>query len=212
MYKSKILFILLISFSVYCNGQNIDEYGICRTQKVDLGLSVKWAGYNIGATVPEEYGGLYGWADISGNKTSEKLKDYPSKNPPKNISGDVKYDIARSRWGRGWQLPSLAEMKELEEQCQWEWIIYHGVKGYKITGPNGNAIFLPAAGYREGTLTKCRNKTAHYWIGLLNDTTLPGGRYICSSSCALGFYDKGFVITSDARCQGNSVRAVIVDM
>ena len=118
---------------------------------VDLGLSVNWAGWNVGASAPDEYGGLYGWADPSGKKISGNNDEYPSANPPLNICG-TNYDIANVQWGHGWRLPTKAEMEELINKCKWEWGTYNNTKGYKVTGPNGNSIFLPAGGYRSGWL------------------------------------------------------------
>ena len=66
-------------------------------EAVDLGLSVKWASFNIGATSPTEYGKLYGWGDPTGNLTTETLDDYPSANPPVSICG-TKYVIATGIW------------------------------------------------------------------------------------------------------------------
>lgn len=65
---------------------------------IDLGLSVKWASHNIGAKKAENIGGKYGWGDPNGDKNSENNNDYPSANPPTNISG-TEYDIAKKTWG-----------------------------------------------------------------------------------------------------------------
>ena len=81
---------------------------------VDLGLSVKWAAYNVGASSPEEYGGLYGWADPTGEKKATNSSDSLSGTPPFNISG-TQYDIARAKWGEKWRLPTQQELKELSD-------------------------------------------------------------------------------------------------
>ena len=155
---------------------------------VDLGLSVKWANCNVGASSPEEYGGLYGWGDPTGENRSTNLDDYPSANPPNNISG-TRYDIARAKWGGSWRLPTLEEFEELHSKCKWElkwdrvmvrerkWIFfevdrevetgYKGVNGYKVTGPNGNSIFFPAAGNRYGEDVYYRGSRGDYWSGSL---------------------------------------------
>ena len=83
---------------------------------IDLGLSVKWAACNAGASSPEEEGTTF----------------YLSSG---NYGG---YDTGR------WRMPTVAEANELLESCTWEWGIYNGVNGYQVTGPNGNSIFLPA--------------------------------------------------------------------
>ena len=58
------------------------------------------------------------------------------------------YDAANVMWGSPWRLPTKVEFEELKAQCTWEWTTYDGGKeGYKVTGPNGNAIFLPSKGF-----------------------------------------------------------------
>ena len=67
-----------------------------------------------------------------------------------DISGNAQYDVAKAKWGGEWRMPTGEEMDELLNECTWTWELKEGVKGYKITGPNGNSIFLPAAGSRNG--------------------------------------------------------------
>lgn len=59
-------------------------------------------------------------------------------------------------WGGGWRTPSYKEMEELVLKCSWELTACDGVKGYKVTGPNGNAIFLPFGGavFSDGELNR----------------------------------------------------------
>lgn len=134
---------------------------------IDLGLSVKWAAYNVGASSPEGYGGLYGWADPTGEKASINDNDYPTPNPPKNISG-TQYDIAYAQWRGSWRLPKYEEFVELNNQCDWKWITYKGVMGYLVTGPNGNRVFFPAAGWRNGDSNAYdRGSRGCYWSGTL---------------------------------------------
>ena len=83
---------------------------------IDLGLSVKWAACNAGASSPEEEG----------------TTSYLSSG---NYGG---FNTGR------WRMPTVAEANELLEACTWEWGIYNRVNGYQVTGPNGNSIFLPA--------------------------------------------------------------------
>lgn len=155
---------------------------VSTNQKVDLGLSVCWAGYNVGASSPEQPGHIFGWADPSGTKTMRDQNYYPSATPPMNICGSTQYDMARVNWGSPWRLPSKAEMEELKERCKWEKEIYCGVWGYKITGPNNNAIFLPVTKVRNSNMQNgtliwkewVPNHTGHYYSGELN--TL-GGRW-----------------------------------
>lgn len=127
-----------------------DSYGICNVEVVDLGLTVKWAGWNVGTGTAEGYGGLY----------------QPS-------------DVPMSRWKNGWRLPTAAEIDELRERCKWSWINYKGVRGMKVVGPNGNAIFLPAAGIREeNNMIVHRNLYGGYWSGDLSASATGGSYYI----------------------------------
>ena len=126
---------------------------------VDLGLSVKWATCNVGASSPTGYGNYYAWGETS-TKSEYLEKTYAYCNKKKgvyvymnigpNISG-TQYDAARVNWGGTWRMPTWDEIKELKEKCSWVWTTVNGVNGYKVTGPNGNSIFLPAAGYRYDT-------------------------------------------------------------
>lgn len=136
-------------------------------EAIDLGLSVKWSSLNIGASSPTEYGGLYGWGDITGINHSENNDEYPSANPPSSICG-TEYDIATKEWGNNWRMPSQAEMEELAEKCTWVWTTVNGVNGMTVTGPNGNSIFLPAAASRTGeTVSNQVGQRGCYWSGTL---------------------------------------------
>ncbi len=136
-------------------------------EAVDLGLSVKWASWNVGASAPKEFGGRYGWADPTGEKRTTELDDYPSATPPENICG-TEYDIARAQWGDGWRLPSQAEFQELVDNCTWEWTEMNGVTGRRATATNGNSIFFPAAASRDGeTVSNQVGQRGCYWSGTL---------------------------------------------
>ena len=65
--------------------------------------------------------------------------------------GSEEYDAARAIWGAPWQLPTKVQVEELLEKGEWEWTEMNGCRGYKVTGPNGNSIFLPAAGWIQGS-------------------------------------------------------------
>ena len=68
-------------------------------------------------------------------------------------------------------MPSLDEQKELLVNCIWTWTTQSGVTGYKVTGPNGNSIFLPAAGYRKGKNLYYRGSSGYCWSGTLYDSS-----------------------------------------
>lgn len=114
---------------------------------VDLGLSVKWASFNVGATKAEEFGGYYSWGE------TEVKENYSAATYLYNniylgpcISGSP-LDVANVKLGHNWRLPTSDEFYELYSQCTWTWTNVGGVQGFKIIGPSNNYIFLPSAGY-----------------------------------------------------------------
>ena len=131
---------------------------------IDLGLSVKWASWNVGASKIGDYGGLYGAGDPTGLKTSTSYSDYYFINGV-NICG-TDYDLARVKWQGSWRLPTMKELTELKERCTWKFdVTIDGVIGATATGPNGNHIFIPYAGYRLGTSISDRRDQASLWSG-----------------------------------------------
>jgi hypothetical protein len=149
-------------------GNDTEKYKVI-APAVDLGLSVKWASWNVGASKPEEYGSYFGWADPTGLKTSQSNNDYPEANPPRNISS-TEYDAAHVQWGGSWRLPSREEQLELVNNCEWTRASLNGIQGYWVAG-NGNRIFLPAAGGRIGTEIMYRVSGADFWSGNLSSNT-----------------------------------------
>lgn len=129
---------------------------------VDLGLSVKWADLNVGASTASDYGWLTLWGDASGEvfKTDVSFSSYPMV-----ISSDMRYDVAQAQWGGRWRMPLLAEWQELINRCTWVITQRDGVLCYCVTGPNGNSIYLPAAGYRSGSSKYKIGVDGHYWSG-----------------------------------------------
>lgn len=112
---------------------------------VDLGLSVKWANCNLGASSPEQQGGKYLWGD--GYNTGDPF-DYVAPAVSK-ISG-TDYDVVKNTWGGNWRIPTKSELKELAHKCSWSRTTINGVYGMKFTGSNGNYIFLPPTGLFMG--------------------------------------------------------------
>lgn len=150
----------------------IDEYGICIDKEVNLGLSVKWAGWNVGASSPNGYGGYYAWGEIEEKKyfTWGNYMYYDSQTGGcidigTDISG-TEYDVVAQTWGDNWRIPTHDEFGELKLKCSWTWLQYKGVNGYKVTGLNGNSIFLPAAGYYGvgwGSALSLDGRYGYYW-------------------------------------------------
>ena len=121
-------------------------------EAVDLGLSsgILWASCNLGSknNKPEGYGDYFAWGETS-PKDSYTYNNYiwNTQNKYKNKSYiELEDDAARSIWGELWRIPLKEELEELVEECTWTWITQNGVAGYEVQGPNGNTIFLPAAG------------------------------------------------------------------
>ena len=118
-------------------------------EMVDLGLSVQWASMNVGATTPDDYGNYYAWGELEPKDYYHTINyTYEGVDIGKNISA-TEYDVARATYGNEYRMPTQWECKELTERCEWSWEQYgeSGNWGMKVTGPNGNSIFLPAAGF-----------------------------------------------------------------
>ena len=142
---------------------------------VDLGLSVKWATFNVGATKPEEYGEYYAWGETETksdyswstykwcNGSETGLTKYNTNSNYGIVDNktilDIEDDVAHIKWGGSWRMPTYEELKELRNNCFWT--VYrsgnpefNGVAGHKVTsrieGYTDRFIFLPAAGWRFG--------------------------------------------------------------
>ena len=130
---------------------------------VDLGLSVKWATCNVGASSPSDYGDHYAWGETSTTSSYDADNSKTYRKSMGNIGGNSSYDVARYRWGGSWRLPTKAEFQELIDKCTWTWTTQGGHNGYKVTGKNGKSIFLPAAGYRYDTTLKAVGEIGSCW-------------------------------------------------
>ena len=177
---------------------------------VDLGLSVYWASCNVGAESPEEYGDYFAWGEtttksdysssisVTYGLSIEELKSRGIIGSDGNLTAE--YDAATANWGDNWRMPTLAEMEELIDNCTWEWTTQNGVYGRKVTGPNGNSIFLPAAGYRVSTSLKDAGSYGYYWSATPSNYS-SDARYLYFDS---GYYDWNFY----DRNEGHTVRPV----
>ena len=109
------------------------------------------------------------YKDYTGGTIGNSIKDIadPKKNgnlifiPAYKIYEDAKYDAATANWGGAWKMPTTAQLAELLNLCTWE---FEG-NGYRVTGPNGNSIFLPAAGYRYGEKQYGNGNAGYYASG-----------------------------------------------
>lgn len=156
---------------------------------VDLGLSVKWATCNVGATVPEEYGDYYRWGETEPkadyyapyykyyNNSSRSFTKYncnSSYGPVDNkMILELEDDAANVNWGGNWRMPTEDEFYELMINCTWKWTTLNGVNGYKVTsnidGYNNCSIFLPASSYHSDGSVYEEGTRGTYWTSLLSD-------------------------------------------
>lgn len=150
---------------------------------VDLGLTVKWATTNMGANSPEEYGDHYAWGETETkgtynwssylwcNGSSSSLTKYCTSSAEGKVDGKTALvtedDVAQAKLGGFWRMPTYKEMEELRTKCTWTWTTQNGVNGYRVTGTNGNSIFLPAAGYRDGSNLSYTGTDGNYWTSTL---------------------------------------------
>lgn len=170
---------------------------------VDLGLSVKWASCNLGATKETETGAYFAWGE-----TAEKaVYDWDTYFDADCTATDAlicgsPQDAAYEAWGGPWRLPTLAEMQELCERCTWTWQTKNGAVGCLVTGPNGASIFLPAAGVKQGNETYLPTTFGAYMTG----TRDAANRYYARS---LVFYkDASHWIDTNLRDYGQVLRPV----
>lgn len=190
---------------------------------VDMGLSVNWATCNIGASTEYELGDYYAWGETESksNYDSFNYKWYDvsyntfTKYFDNSSFGYIGYtdtlqvltpedDVAHVKWGDGWRMPTKAEQDELLNNCTWTWTTLNGVNGYRVTskkeGCTDRSIFLPAAGYRDGTRLYYNGSDGYYWSSSLY-TSDSRYAYFLRSSSGLYHYDCG-------RSYGLSVRPV----
>lgn len=221
--------LLYVALFTYADNENVDGQGVSVSGKeglytyVDLGLKsgTKWATHNVGATNPTEYGDYFAWGET---ETKEKytldtyklckgtddsmtkyctLKKWGTVDNKKMLEADD--DAATANWGSAWRMPTVKEIEELMNGCDWKWVEdFNGSGVYGQLGTsktNGKTIFLPAAG-SFGTGPGYVNFYCNYWSSSL-DVKFPG------LSSILSFGDGNIHCSIDDRSNGNSVRAVL---
>ena len=175
---------------------------VSEDEAVDLGLSVLWASYNVGATSPEEYGEKFAWGETN---TKEKFNRdtyiYYDSDTQSYLDigmdiGGTDFDVAHVKWGGGWRIPTYEELKELKVKCTWEWSKVGGVNGYIVKGSNGNSIFFPVG-----------NNTINLWGSNISENDMGGKKGwasgICFNNTSNNFANCGF-----ERQMGNYIRPV----
>lgn len=144
-------------------------------ESIDLGLpsGTKWANMNVGASSPEEFGWHFAWGELC-NKNDyswETYAYYESNGLCRNLGACISgtdFDVAHMKWGGGWQMPTKDQVEELLECCESMRFSLRGIEGCVFKGPNGNGIFLPAAGDLMGTGKGSRGDYGYYWTGTPN--------------------------------------------
>ena len=188
---------------------------------VDLGLSVKWATCNVGASKPEEYGDYFAWGETQPKETYDWSTykwcngsyDTQTKYCTDSYYGivdnktqlELSDDAARANWGGSWRMPTHEEQEELRTQCTWTWTTQNGVYGYKVTskksGYTNKSIFLPAAGCRDDSSLSSAGSYGYYWSSSLYPDYPYGAYELYFSSDDVDWY-------YDGRYYGQSVRPV----
>lgn len=180
---------------------------------VDLGLRVKWAPKNVGAKSRTDLGDKFAWGETSPKAdytwltykhawgSSESIIDIGS-----NISY-TGYDAASVNWGAWWRMPTVADYQELIDRCNLKWVEDNGVGGLRVTGPNGNSIFLPAEAI-SADLGLLFN--THYYTGNLRTES---GFFVDAGEDGrtFKFSPDGFEFGSQARCIGCYIRPVFAE-
>ena len=193
---------------------------------VDLGLSVKWATCNVGATTPEGNGDYFAWGETE-TKEDYDLDSYKwfynsSHRPFKYSEEDNKTtlepedDAATVNWGGNWRMPTTTEIKELlnTDNCTWEWKENYNstdANGYLVTSKKtGNSIFLPAAGITITSSPDYVGSEGEYWSSSLDTHEHPHSTLYASGAHNLVFFGTDDCVTcaANARIYGLSVRAV----
>ena len=189
---------------------------------VDLGLpsGTLWATCNVGATAPEEYGDYFAWGETEPkdmynwstykwcNSSYNTLTKYCTNSSYGTVDNktelDPEDDAAYVNWGENWRMPTYDQQTELRTKCTWTWTTQNGMNGRLVTGPNGNTLFLPAAGSRYDSSLYNAGSNGSYWSRTLY-SGYPSNAYI------VGF-DSGGVDWGNnvSRNNGLPVRAVRV--
>ena len=187
---------------------------------VDLGLpsGTLWADRNVGADSPEGYGDYFAWGETAPKSTynwstykwcrgsSYTLTKYCTESYYGTVDNktvlDLEDDAAYVNMGPEWRMPTEDELLELDLYCAYVLTTQNGTYGYRVTGPNGNSIFLPAASYRYGSNLSPAGSYGSYWSSSLYKS-------YPYSAFELYFVSGSFGASSEDRYYGLPVRAVV---
>lgn len=219
--RYKLIVFSLVMCVMECSSQTISGQASGH-EYVDLGLSVKWATYNVGATKPEDNGDCFAWGETKPKEEYSRKTYKWTKDEGKTF---IKYvtdrrfgtidnkmvlepedDAATSNWGSEWRMPTLDEIKELIDGCGWTWTYNYcgsGVAGRIGTSTiNGNKIFLPAVCWcKLEDSAPCGYESGDYWT-----SSLQGDSYV--ADCLILYVDL-IDWYEHERYIGKNVRAVL---
>lgn len=194
---------------VYCSITVFDQYDV-ETEYVDLGLSVNWATFNLGANKPEMKGEYFAWGETSPKSVYTQDTYKFNSDSLRKYGDDGKYildsedDAAQVLWGGSWRMPTADEFQELIDNCSWTLTELDGVNGYlvtsKITGYTDKSIFLPITGSIRGNTEF--NDEGYYWASTMNpddETSIADYLYLDNQSYSVWRY---------YRYQGRTIRPV----
>ena len=178
---------------------------------VDLGLSVKWATCNIGASSPEEYGLYFAWGETIGYTTDDvtsKVRTFSNKvykaGPAASISTDLtlEQNAAHVIMGGNWRMPTTTELQKLAKVSN-TWTAENHIYGRKWTSGN-QTLFIPATGYRFRGYVFDQGSTGYFWSSSLITSSYHYSAYIMS------FHSSNFYgLDWHDRCYGLTVRGVV---
>ena len=204
---------------------------------VDLGLSVKWGTCNIGASWPEDAGDYYAWGEIEPHYvsqdpltwkdgkigydwasykwcdgTGETITKYGTVDVYQGVNDDKRVldpedDVVQVTMAGNWRMPTRDEWVELKNLCTLEEGMENGQPVLTVTGPNGNRMLLPRAGYWNGVdlcFADEKDGGIHYWSSSL-DHVIPKYAYHFS------LYQGNVHVDSINRPYGVQVRGVLAE-
>lgn len=230
LFVYTMLLICAVSFTS-CSKEDIDDdkdydFTPAPITAVDLNLSKKWCNMNVGAVSPEDYGKYYAWAEITADKSSYDWGNYKygrywnqtTKYPGVDERSilEPEDDAATMNLGSQWETPTEADWQELIDKCKWVWTTGYGVNSipgyivYKMKDTDNYTledthIFLPAAGYYNGTKRFVRGSYGHYWSSTLKFNE----EEYCSKGKRMLMTKDKIEISAQYKCYGQSVRAVL---
>lgn len=172
----------------------------------------------MGAANPEDYGNYYAWGETETKPVYTwsnykfgpnyySLTKYCTKPSYGTVDNktilDPEDDVAHVTWGGNWRMPTIEEQQELLYNCTWTWTTKNNIYGCEVKAPNGNSIFLPAAGYQSASSPASVGEIGYYASCSLNPNFPDESYYLYLTSYNKGWSKDGY------RHNGLAVRPVI---